>query len=49
MNGKILNEGTTENLMEKYKASNIEDLFIEIILSEDEQRDSVNTTNTTKY
>lgn len=49
MNGKIVKEDITENLMEKYEASNIEDLFVKIIHTEDDQRDSVYITNTTKY
>lgn len=41
MNGKIIIEESTKTLMEKYEVSNIEDLFIEIMLTEDDQRDSV--------
>ncbi|XP_029346866.1 uncharacterized protein LOC115034338 [Acyrthosiphon pisum] len=35
MNGKIIREDTTKNLMEKFKTSCIEDLFAEIIFAKD--------------
>lgn len=41
MNGKIVKENTAINLMENYRASNLEDLLIEVILTEDDQRDHV--------
>lgn len=34
-NGKIIREGTTTNLMEQFKTSSIEDLFLAIIFTED--------------
>lgn len=34
-NGKIIREDTTKNLMEKYKTSCIEDLFVAIIFDKD--------------
>jgi len=35
MNGKIIREDTTTNLMEKFKTSSIEDLFIAAIFAKD--------------
>jgi len=35
MNGKIIREDTTKNLMEKFKTSCIEDLFVAIIFDKD--------------
>jgi len=34
-NGKIIREGSTTNLMEQFKMSSIEDLFLAIIFAED--------------
>ncbi|XP_060838305.1 uncharacterized protein LOC132920157 [Rhopalosiphum padi] len=35
INGKIVREDTTTNLLEKFKTSSIEDLFLSIIFAED--------------
>lgn len=35
MNGKIIREDTTKNLMDKFKMSCIEDLFVAILFTKD--------------
>lgn len=41
MNGKIIREDTTTNLMEKFKTSSIEDLFISAIFANDNLRRNI--------
>lgn len=37
MNGKIVEEGTTTHLIEKYEASSVDDLLIGVINAKDDQ------------
>lgn len=41
MNGKIVKEDTTKNLLNTYQTSSMGNLLIEVIFTEDDQRDPV--------